>query len=296
MKKNSKLGFSLLEVSVVLLIIGILLASVSAGKSMIKTSRLTSAKSLTANSPVVAVDGLAIWLETVSDRSFAEDDTYDFTNISGWQNLTNYFSANNLSFTGDPSYRESAINDLPSVNFDGNDSIDINTAIQPIVGTNFAIFIVEKREDNVVIKTIIDSTDDDLLIQYSAANIIINKNGGVGADIEIPSVATTNIPSINYISFASSANCAAPAGLNYYRNKGVFVNRTTSEDEITADGTHANTDAISSIAAATLGATTDGYNGNISEIVIYNQSLTFLELEEILNYLSSKYKIPLTRS
>ena len=286
MKNNSnKLGFSLLEISVILLIVGILVASVSSGKSMIKKSRITSAQTLSANSPVSAVDTLAIWLEPVMSDSISEDETYEGETISGWQNMTSYFTPQKFSSAGDPSYREASINKIPSINFDGNDSIDINSAIQHITGSNFAIFIVEERDGN---GALIDS--DNLKVIYDSAdgNIKISQNGS-----EVISAAAPSGPTLNYISFASYENGSAPVGTAYYRNKGVFMNAGVEAINSTATAT---TNIVPNISGATLGASTNGFNGDISELIIYGQSLTFLELDEVLKYLSTKYQIELDRS
>lgn len=286
MKNNFRLGFSLLEVSVVLLIIGILLASVSAGKSMIRTSKITSSQSLTASSPVSAVEGLAIWLEPVSVASLSPDDTYDSQDIGGgWQNLSNYFAPTNFDVTG-PTYNESSINGLPSVTFDSNDIVDIQSSLQHITGTNFSIFIVEERNSDTGI--LINS--DHMVAKYATNYFKIEKDG-------VPVVNVVDVPTgpaINYISFASSATGSAPKGLTYYRNKGVFFNSSNAQD-ITATDLSADYEGISSSNYATLGSVSGGFVGDISELIVYNNSLTIVELNEILNYLSSKYRINLER-
>ena len=288
MKNNFKLGFSLLEVSVVLLIVGILLASVSAGKSMIKTSRITSAQSLTANSPVSAVEGLVIWLEPTLTASFSEDDTYDYQDISGWQNITNYFTSSKFNIVGSaPKYVESSINDLPSVRFETGRSLDINSALKNITGTNFSIFIVEEKSINNNGGAIISSAA--FTLKYDNSNFVITKGNA-----EITTTVANNAPAINYISFASSASGIAPEGLNYYRNKGIFFDGSNTKT-INPTTESTNNNSIPSISGATLGAVTGGYYGDISEFIVYNNSLTTPELEEILNYLSSKYRIALNR-
>jgi prepilin-type N-terminal cleavage/methylation domain-containing protein len=286
MKNNFRLGFSLLEVSVVLLIIGILLASVSAGKSMIRTAKITSSQSLTASSPVSAVEGLAIWLEPVSVSSLSPDDTYDSQAISGgWQNLTNYFVPANFTVDG-PTYNESSINGVPSVTFGEDDAtVDINSSLQHITGTNFSIFIVEERSNGTGI--LIDSSN--MVARYVDDNFQIEKNS-----LQVVDVAVPTGPAINYISFASSATGSSPKGLAYYRNKGVFFDSFDNQ-VITTTAVDDNNESISSISDATLGGAIGSFKGDISELIVYNNSLTIIELNEILDYLSSKYRITLER-
>ena len=70
-KKSSKLAFSLLEMSIVILIVGILISWVSKGIDLYADYRFIVAKNLTKNSRVGRIDDLEIWLETTSDESFA---------------------------------------------------------------------------------------------------------------------------------------------------------------------------------------------------------------------------------
>jgi type II secretory pathway pseudopilin PulG len=290
MKNNpNKLGFSLLEISVIILIIGILIASVSSGRSIIKKSRITSAQTLSANSPVSAVDTLAIWLEPVMSDSISEDETHEGKKISGWQNMTNYFAPQKFNIIGDPSYKESSINKIPSINFDGNDAIDINNAIRHITGSNFAIFIVEKRDD----KTGKLIASNNIEVEYVDNKFKITQNTtAIQTDH-----AVADGPAINYISFASYQNGAAPAGTTYYRNQGVFIDSNSGE-KINHTIQDTSTSIIPTISNATLGDDDDtsGFKGDISELIIYGQSLTFLELDEVLKYLSTKYQIELERS
>ncbi|MBU6338893.1 MAG: prepilin-type N-terminal cleavage/methylation domain-containing protein [Rickettsiales bacterium] len=60
MKKNTYKAFSLIELSIVILVIGILFAGVMQGRSLIQKSRLKTAQSLTKSSPVSGIYGLLL--------------------------------------------------------------------------------------------------------------------------------------------------------------------------------------------------------------------------------------------
>ena len=63
--KKLKLAFSLIEISVVILIIGILIAGISQGIDLFADYRFITAKNLTKNSRVGRIEDLEIWLETL---------------------------------------------------------------------------------------------------------------------------------------------------------------------------------------------------------------------------------------
>ncbi|MCE3255904.1 MAG: hypothetical protein K0R25_1398 [Rickettsiaceae bacterium] len=62
-QNKPKLAFSLIELSVVILVIGILVVGITKGMSIMRSAKLQSAQSLTQSSPVALIDGLKLWLE-----------------------------------------------------------------------------------------------------------------------------------------------------------------------------------------------------------------------------------------
>ena len=50
--KNNASAFSLIEVSVVILVIGILVAGITLGSALVKKSRIAAAQTLTVSSPI----------------------------------------------------------------------------------------------------------------------------------------------------------------------------------------------------------------------------------------------------
>ena len=70
MKNFHKKAFSLVELSMVILVIGILIAGISQGIDLYQDMRLATARSLTQNSRVGRIDNLELWLETTTEKSF----------------------------------------------------------------------------------------------------------------------------------------------------------------------------------------------------------------------------------
>ena len=79
--KNHK-AFSLIEISVVIVIIGILIAGISSGIDMFQDYRLTSARNLTKNAPISRIPDLKLWLETTSEKAFKVGTT---TNLNDYK-------------------------------------------------------------------------------------------------------------------------------------------------------------------------------------------------------------------
>ena len=71
MKKNINrfTGFSLIELSIVIIIIGILVAGITQGSRIIKEARLKTAKTLTESSPVASIRDLTLWLDDIKTHA-----------------------------------------------------------------------------------------------------------------------------------------------------------------------------------------------------------------------------------
>ena len=81
MKNNFKKAFSLIEISMVILIVGILIAGISKGIDMVYDMRLATARALTDKAPMFGMENLEMWLETTSENSLATGTT-SFTNVA----------------------------------------------------------------------------------------------------------------------------------------------------------------------------------------------------------------------
>jgi prepilin-type N-terminal cleavage/methylation domain-containing protein len=96
------LAFSLIELSIVILIVGILIAGVTQGSRLVKESKLKTAISITSSSDVNSIPDLVMWLDATNEENlktsaFSDIATTNYGNIedddpiSAWKdgNLTN---------------------------------------------------------------------------------------------------------------------------------------------------------------------------------------------------------------
>ncbi len=86
-KNKIKKAFSLMELSIVILIIGIIIGGVTQGSRLVGAMRLATAQNLTKVSPVGALKGLLFWYETTLDDSFLVGENENGTVITTWKDI-----------------------------------------------------------------------------------------------------------------------------------------------------------------------------------------------------------------
>ncbi|MDA0902034.1 MAG: prepilin-type N-terminal cleavage/methylation domain-containing protein [Proteobacteria bacterium] len=290
LNNKTKTAFSLLEMSVVLVVIAVLFGAVYQVRSVIHTSRLTAARSLTVNSPVAEISGLSLWLESTMEDSF---DDYDALNdgdaISTWYDL-NPQSAVSHDFTAvnAPTYvkTSSIANNLPVMQFDGSNDYMQNTSFQDLIGVNdYIIFLVMSND--------ITSTNGIILINDTGTN------AGAGIYVE----TSTSYRFLHRMPYGSSGGDSLSVGS--VSTNGLKILRferslTDSTQEIFLNGTSIGSMATSSVALGSgggnfiLGTLSLGvrqFDGNIAEIIIYKRSLSTNQKNDVENYLSQKWGI-----
>lgn len=140
-KKFSRKAYSMIEMSLLILIIGILFSGAYQGFNIYYETHLASAKTLTQNSIVSRVKNLGFWYESTHEESLEKNENYEGKNISMWldrnvQQLIknnfysaqkndnkkfNYESTNIIDASG-PKYISNGIGGLPSLNFKNTNS------------------------------------------------------------------------------------------------------------------------------------------------------------------------------
>jgi prepilin-type N-terminal cleavage/methylation domain-containing protein len=130
--KKTNTAFSLIELSIVILIIGILVVGITQSSRLITQMRLATIKSMTLSSPVSSIRDLAVWLETSMDSSLIDSEESNGTAISIWNDINPQSGTKNNAISPtaseSPIYISNGINGLPALSSDGsNDSMLINT-------------------------------------------------------------------------------------------------------------------------------------------------------------------------
>ncbi|MFM6972457.1 MAG: prepilin-type N-terminal cleavage/methylation domain-containing protein [Alphaproteobacteria bacterium] len=152
MKSSLKKAFSLVEISIVILIVGILIAGVSKAIDLVSDSKLNSARSITKGSQILRIPNIVLWLETSSAESWPDNkrgqgEYYNTANKPIFWNDLNKQISNDLGFKflGNFYYKEPSFGTLPTLKtlaaIDANKSINYSNIFDE---NGFTIFAVVK--------------------------------------------------------------------------------------------------------------------------------------------------------
>ncbi len=149
--KKMKKAFSLIELSIVILIIGIVVAGATQGNRLVMQMRLSAARAQTASSPVASITGLTLWLETTSEKSIIDSETANNAAVSTWYDINpQSISKTNVTqatTSAKPLYVANGINGLPSLSFNGAATQNLTASVlgRDLFSTNqVSVFLVQK--------------------------------------------------------------------------------------------------------------------------------------------------------
>jgi prepilin-type N-terminal cleavage/methylation domain-containing protein len=282
MKKNilptSKSAFSLVELAVVLIIIGIIATGVLQGANLLSSGRLINARSVTSKSEVANIKGLVAWYEPTIKNSFNRSETFDNSQITKWydispSSISGQKNALSKSAGSGVIYSREAINKIPGVKFNGTQNIGLNSFYQGS-SAQTTVFVVFQPSSTSSLQTLIDS--------HSSATSI-NKINIQSSNIQLDSGSVASVSN----NFTTGNDYIISAYFNRTAS-GVYIN---DAENMTGGNINPGTNELSGLTVGSNKSNGGGFSGFISEIIIYNRPLKNQERKDVMSYLAKKYKI-----
>jgi len=280
---KKKSAFSLIEVSIVIVIIGLLIFGVIGSKHLVAKSRLSTARSLTNSSPISSVRDNALWLESSLDElAFSDNpEASDGDSLSSWKD--NSYNQNKSTITAvgtGPTYANT-INNVQAVQFAGSASNYLQISDAAFLNnTDYTIFVLEKREanssDNYFIGDGTDTTaNQTLILGYSTDAAPIHSQGtGNNYTAGLESYLSYSGKPRLFTFMSSSTN-----------GKKMYINGVLAAEDV-------DTTQLSGITTLPIGMS---YNGEIGEIAIFTRALKAVERIEIEDYMGKKWNNKVNR-
>lgn len=282
-----KKAYSLLELSIVAIIIGVLVSGVVAGAGMVRSSKVANARLFTTKAVVFEINGLTAWYEASLKDSFNGNQMSDGTAVTKWfdispgsnSNVASSTKKNELTSDGGTTFIANGINGTPSIRFSGASSANFTTA-SFYQGTSLqnTVFLV--------LHPLATLSSTAQVVADSGASGSPTSSVGLKNDaIALNAGASANITT----SLAAGTDYAIAAYFNDTVSQ-AFINSATTSAGSGSTGTN----QLTGLTVGTDKSGANGFNGLISEIIVYNRPLKLQERKDVMNYLSKKYKITVT--
>ena len=278
-------AFSLIELSIVILIIGIIIAGVTQGSRLVKFAKVNTEATQTKSAPVASVAGLVSWFETTLPNSFSEDVGNDDA-IAEWLDISPQSSSKNnasqSTSASQPLYIDSGINGLPALRFDGVD--DVLTAGGIVSGlSDYTDVFVEERAASTSGPMM--GASPGLTLGYAGddTSVLVYHSNGYN-DLTPYTVDAYSSPTPRIMCFTNKVTSDTSGDSDLYINgfdMGVAGRLLQGENSSYSIG---------------YGPVGSGvyYQGYIGEIIIFNRQLKTEERKAIESYLAKKWKVTLS--
>lgn len=288
-KLVKKKAFSLIELSLVLLIIGIIIAGVTQSSSLIRKYKLATARQLTQNSPINSMTGLMFWFESTLEQSF-DVDIEDGSSVSTWKDLNQSSSTKYNAISSSinmPIYTENCINGLPCLTFDGVDDYIQNTIATSLTSFTIVMVMEYTHADNPAGSYLLSTTSSDPANTGWLFMHIRELEGNMQNGVSYPS--SSIIQSVSDLDGISS-----PYMTVFSEKTGVTVtSRTNKNDQASNLSTFGGTKNISGVILGQFSSSSfvSPFKGKIAEVIMFDRALKVSERNDIEEYLIKKWNI-----
>lgn len=295
--KNLKKAFSLIELSIVILIIGVIIAGVTQSSRLISAFRLSSARNMTQSAPINSMSDLAFWLDATSEKSFDLADQDDGRQVDNWYDL-NPQSTTKINFTQStsgyqPLYKTSGINNLPSLLFDGTDDSMVLAASKILsdftASDQITIFTVQKH-------TVATEANSFFLYKSSNNQIRVSSHFPQSVSTFMFDFSTCCTNAVGRITPSYSSSYTNRVNIIMWRIKsGVATVRMNGVQIVNTalTGTFSDADLASAANFYISGIDSGGYflNGYLGEMIMFRRGLKSDEITDVERYLGKKWGV-----
>lgn len=293
--KRKKTAFSLLEIGVVFLLVGVVVGAVIGGRALIDATNSITARLSSKTSLVGVIENLALWYDATSEDAF-DSTPGDGGDVSTWKNINPQVSGTgdlqlvvHVSSPVPPLYTASAINGHPAIRFTDNTYLrgDVTHA-----GDKFSAIYVGQRVAlapwsgsvgfyNAAIYPH-DYGDNRVFFfgdEQSGGGVLQSYRNGISTGFSHPGnaapyILTTIYDGTNNTSYLNGVASTPVASSGLFDIASIIVG-ARQQSTVSADG---------------------HINGYVGEVIAVKRNLTQQERKEVEKYLSNKWGIDVDHS
>lgn len=287
----NKKAFSLIELSIVILIVGIIITGITQSSRLVRAFRLSNARTITQSSPIYSFKDLYMWLDATAIDPIDVEKPEDGQVVTTWkdQNPFSIIKHNPTQSTASykPTFKTEILNSLPAIRFDGsNDGLEVsvNTFEMTKNGEEFTLFMVGKVNTN-----------------SATAAVPFFLQNGAGTN-RVSCELSSGVLRFDFPNGSSGSGVLSGSASSYNRNRIFTLEKTATTQTIYLDGasdaTRSNSNTLANftedLAIGIYNFGSDWLLGaqiDIGEIIIYPKALKTEERQAIEQYLGKKWGI-----
>lgn len=301
MKKKS--AFSLIELSIVILVIGILITGVAQSSKLVREFKLSTARQFTKGSPIPTIPDMAFWLDSLAANTIATgtsapyikvDDPTNGTAIGSWNDANPSTTSAKYSFTqttliNQPLYKLNQISGLPALSFDGTDCLSIsNFLLGDIISSDgnneITVFVMQKFTGTTTSNTSVWSWDNglsDRFIIFAPWNngILMDSGNYSNTRVSNASTLTNDFPSFYSVPEIITFRRSGTDARGWFN--GALIGSQVA-------GSLFSTNLPKSLE---ISGCSSPFIGAIGEIIVFSRALTNEERLTVERYLGKKWGV-----
>lgn len=295
-QKTNKKAFSLIEISVVILIIGILIAGISNGIDLYRDMKLTTSRNLTQNSRIGRIENLISWYETTKESNFSKgtstfEDLKNFTTnqeINRWKDSNPRsivkYDATQTDSANQPKIIIDDITSLPIVKFDGSPRhFILPNGTVPFNNSAYTIIFVCKNSNNSpggILGSGTYAPNSSNAFRYETGRKIHNYWYGDAITDETSPANSVALNKFQIFTFTYDQT-----------NRKIYIDGVYQTGDTPPARASTNINNTIGLTCSTCGVSREFLNGAIGELIIFDRGLQNAERQDIEKYLAKKWSI-----
>ena len=295
-KPNLKQAFSIIEIAIVIVIIGILIVGIVKGKDLYIAAKSSTAKNLTTNSHIVRIKSLSTWHESSVTDFGLGDKLKDDSILRNWPDISPFGKALSrghgslvCSSVGNCKYIEDGISNIPTVNFVNNAVFTGNTNFSAV--DNYAVVLIFSLTNKTANQRIVNIGNISINYLVTGEKLSIFDGTNVSEVANFPTKCQSVADSFVCAVIISKQTTDAANNFIYVNS----LNRETIQGSATLPSFgNSATLTIAGPAAVATGSipALTNFSGNFSEIILFNDYFSEKETKKLMTeYVSKKYSL-----